>query len=299
MPPHDLLARDSVGGGSDSGAISSSELPLIIAGFSLAGAILIGLGVYLTIRYFRKKAQAKREDERGAAFLSVRGIVSEKQPASDKLGIHGNTFSRANLTPNVIMPAKTIMPPDASREEILDYYTSAGTVPRPFRPFSFALDAPLEPPSPTYSQHRSSRGGHRSSVSSFLSVTRNSFLSVTGSNRRASTASTCSSFGDSNQRRKVRQMFDPVLPDELVVSLGEGLTVVQSFDDGWCIVGRNSVFKPEEVELGAVPAWIFVKPVKGLRAERPMRTASLGVSVQLEAPPGFSSRDEVMSWSNF
>ena len=55
--------------------------------------------------------------------------------------------------------------------------------------------------------------------------------------------------------------------------------VVNSFDDGWCIVGRDSVFKSGEVELGAIPAWCFMKPVQGLRAERPMRTSSLGVTV--------------------
>ena len=94
-------------------------------------------------------------------------------------------------------------------------------------------------------------------------------------------------------------MFDPVLPDELVVSLGESLTLVQQHDDGWCIVGRDSVFNPGEVELGAVPAWAFLKPVKGLRAERPMRVSSLGVTVNLDAPPSLGPRDNVMSWSNF
>lgn len=73
--------------------------------------------------------------------------------------------------------------------------------------------------------------------------------------------------------------------------------MVNSFDDGWCIVGRDSMFKPGEVELGAIPAWCFMKPVQGLRAERPMRTASLGVTITLDAEPG--TRDEVMSWSNF
>ena len=73
--------------------------------------------------------------------------------------------------------------------------------------------------------------------------------------------------------------------------------VVNSFDDGWCIVGRDSVFKSGEVELGAIPAWCFMKPVQGLRAERPMRTSSLGVTVTVEAEPG--AREEVMSWSNF
>jgi hypothetical protein len=32
--------------------------------------------------------------------------------------------------------------------------------------------------------------------------------------------------------RKVRQLFSPVLPDELVLSLGEKVTLVKAFDDG-------------------------------------------------------------------
>ena len=100
-------------------------------------------------------------------------------------------------------------------------------------------------------------------------------------------------------QKKVRQSFDPVLPDELVVSIGETFTVVQQHDDGWCIVGRDSVFNPGEVELGAIPAWCFLKPVKGLRAERPMRVSSLGVTVNLDSNPTMGPRDDVMSWSNF
>jgi hypothetical protein len=101
------------------------------------------------------------------------------------------------------------------------------------------------------------------------------------------------------ENRKIRQLFAPVLPDELVVSLGERVMVIRSFDDGWCLVGRDSVVKPGDVDMGAVPSWCFVKPVKGLKASRPMRTTSLGVTVQIESGSGFSSRDEVISWSNF
>ena len=72
---------------------------------------------------------------------------------------------------------------------------------------------------------------------------------------------------------------------------------MQSFDDGWCTVGRPAMLNKEEVELGSVPAWCFLKPVKGLRTERPMRISSLGVTVQLDAPS--TERDQVMSWSNF
>ncbi len=101
------------------------------------------------------------------------------------------------------------------------------------------------------------------------------------------------------------------MPDELLLtSIGEQLRIVQSFDDGWCVVGRKnglvlqtakSLFKstplPEnDVELGVVPAWCFIKPMNGVRVERPVRSSSLGITVNMEGP---SARDDLVSWSNF
>lgn len=183
------------------------------------------------------------------------------------------------------MPEKAVLRKDATREEIIEYYSAEGGLPRPFAPF--ALTPPKSP----------GAGSNRpSSTGSFLSVMSGSFRNSGYSSRRASTASTMSVF-DEGHKRKVRQLFNPTLPDELVINLGERVTVVQSYDDGWCIVGRDSVFKPGDAELGAVPAWVFVKPVKGLKAERPIRTTSLGVTVTLDAPG--LPREDVISWSNF
>ena len=183
------------------------------------------------------------------------------------------------------MPSRVLTREGPSKQEIIDYHAGEGNLPRPFAPFSFALQAGTTP-----------SVGKRGSTASVLTVSRNSFLSINSHNSRFSFASTVSSASQSG-RRKVHQIFDPVLPDELVLSLGERLTVMQSFDDGWCIVGRPGMLNKDDVELGAVPAWCFLKPVKGLRAERPMRIASLGVTVQLDAPnPG---RDQLISWSNF
>ena len=124
-----------------------------------------------------------------------------------------------------------------------------------------------------------------------------------------SSAPSSASTSLTGQPRKIRQLFDPVLPDELTVRLHERVTLVQTFDDAWCVVGRvapaqaaqqTSLFRPAEaaVDMGVVPAWVFIKPVKGLRAERPIRSTSLGITVRIDAP-GFSSRDECISWSNF
>jgi len=75
--------------------------------------------------------------------------------------------------------------------------------------------------------------------------------------------------------------------------------VINLFDDGWCIVGRNLLLKAGKVEMGAMPSWCFVKPVKGLKASRPMCTTSLSVTVKIESGPGFSSCDKLILWSNF
>ena len=205
-------------------------------------------------------------------------------------------FSREQLTASIVMPRQNIVRPDVTKDEILRYHITTGTM---TRPFSNAASSTLAPSSP------GAAGARPISTVSFLSAAdasprRSSFFNF-GNNRPVSSASTYSTASTilGIEGRKVRQLFAPVLPDELVLSLGEKVNVVQSFDDGWCIVGRDSLVKPGEVEMGAVPAWCFIKPVKGLKASRPMRTTSLGVTVQLDAGPGFSSRDEVISWSNF
>jgi hypothetical protein len=132
-----------------------------------------------------------------------------------------------------------------------------------------------------------------------------------GHARVASVAGSLASLvtGPGVAERTVRQTFTPVLPDELLVRAGERLSVVQTLDDGWCVVGRTGAGAaaaptpgdaafghapaPDGIEMGVVPAWVFAR----IGAERPMRTTSLGVTVQVPAPAGV--REDVMSWSNF
>lgn len=214
--------------------------------------------------------------------------------------IQGNTFSREQLTRSVILPSKVVTRPQrgATNEEVLDFHRQSGNFPKPF---SFALSTGN--PTPADGSPRSSwvRYSGSSSISKRFSV--------------ISSSSSVDSTPTAGDPRKVRQLFSPVLPDELLLtSLGERLTVVQAFDDGWVVVGRSSsifataaksLFKSSagapadsDVELGVVPAWVFLKPVKGLRAERPVRSTSLGITVQMD-DPAFSSRQEILSWSNF
>lgn len=112
-----------------------------------------------------------------------------------------------------------------------------------------------------------------------------------------------------NQRAVVHSSFQPLLPDELVLRSSEVLTVVQTYDDGWCIVARMNLGM---LEVGAVPEWVF-----GLKdgedetfgTMRPMRSTSLGVTVDLRVIESdnsparhfaaATSRDSLVSWSNF
>ena len=73
VPVH-VFARSA-----DSSALSmSSSLgPVYVAGFVVVGLTIMGLFIWFGIRIFRNRSKAKRDDVRGAAFLSVRGLVKE------------------------------------------------------------------------------------------------------------------------------------------------------------------------------------------------------------------------------
>ncbi|TFY68534.1 hypothetical protein EVG20_g3520 [Dentipellis fragilis] len=293
-PPTILFPRVNAADADDG---SSTSKPLVIAGSVVAGTMVLAVMIWLGSRWYRQRMQSKRENARGAAFLNVKGIIKEGDEKDMTASASPSTgFSRNQIGPSIVLPNKSIVRPDATKDEIIRYHAEAGTLTRPFSfaPTSFELAPPpaiggtpsrpmstvsflVPPPSPGRSEHRGSWFSRASMASGF------------------SDASSVAAHGV--EKRKVRQLFNPVLPDEMVVSLGEKITVVQSFDDGWCIVGRDSMLTPGEAEMGAVPAWCFVKPVKGLKAERPMRITSLGVTVQMEQ--GGDARDNLVSWSNF
>jgi len=288
-----FFSRDTTVGGSESNPVT----PEIIGGLAFAGAILLGVGLWLGYYFYRKRREARD--------IIVKGVISEgdEKAIPPRINVKGPAghFSRDQLTASIVLPHQNIIRPDATKDEIMRYHMGSGTMTRPFSSsISSTLVPPISPRGPASSRpvsivsFQSAAGGNRS-------PRRTSFFGF--GNRPTSMASSVFSNASSSmfgvEGRKVRQLFSPVLPDELVLSLGEKVTLVKAFDDGWCIVGRDSLIKAGEVEMGAVPAWCFVKPVKGLKASRPMRTTSLGVTVQIDAGPGFSSREEVISWSNF
>lgn len=119
------------------------------------------------------------------------------------------------------MTESPTLPEVASKKEILEHYEAEGKLPRPFAPF-MTDNEKLAPPSPT-----EEKKANRSSVASWISIPRNSFLSAAPPNRASvasfasSTASGGTSSGATKDKRLIRQTFNPVLPDELVVSIGE------------------------------------------------------------------------------
>ncbi|EJD07141.1 uncharacterized protein FOMMEDRAFT_165738 [Fomitiporia mediterranea MF3/22] len=312
--------------------IGSLQIPIYgLVGIGIAVVALISLVLCLGIRAHRKRARRKREEKRNSAFLTVKGVVKETS-----LGMKQATFSRANLTASVVMPDKAIFRPDATRDDIVSFYSDQGKLPRPFAPFSFALNvnqavnqAPSTASSSTEIPDKrvstlsfsasaarlpNSPGRSRESTqSSTRDSIRESFFggrhartgSALSGGSRFSAFSTGSSTARNSgsaaglQQRTVRQVFTPILPDEFTLTLGERVSVLRSFDDGWCIVARPKLQNANgtDAELGAVPAWCFVKPLKGLRSERPVRSTSLGVTVQVEQED--RPRNDIISWSNF
>ncbi|KAH8099945.1 hypothetical protein BXZ70DRAFT_195272 [Cristinia sonorae] len=231
--------------------------PIFIAGIAVVGAIVLALGIWLTVRWFRKRAgQLKSKDvPRPRDFEKMPPTPSTASLNSANPFLVKNQFSRSQLDASVAMPVPRHRP-DASREEIVRHYAQGGNIPRPF---SVASENPFHDLS-----------SQRSSVASSLNA---------------------APMG----KRKIRQAFNPALPDELVVSVGEYVGVVNIYADEWCIVGRDGL--NGAVELGAVPIWCFNKPTSDGPPARSMRVESLGVTVTFDGPA--DSRDGVMSWANF
>jgi hypothetical protein len=133
----------------------------------------------------------------------------------------GNVFSREQMTESVVLPEKAIVRADGSadaNQEILDHYAAQGALPRPFAPFMGSAGKLSAGPS-------EEKSANRKSTASWISIPRSSFLAPSSRSSIASISSFASSrSGAAGDKRKIRQIFNPVLPDELVISLGEQLT---------------------------------------------------------------------------
>jgi len=240
---------------------SQTPTPIIIAGFCIAGTLLVFGLMWLGIRYCRKRP-----------LLIAVGVVkdvplNEKSPPNTWKPVHDPDSSSLSV------PEKAVTYSNPSRSAIVQ---QTKICPRP----STATTAP--PP-------KQFESGFRRQPP--VPIARESVFSINSASTRFSVTSSTISMS----KRKVHQIFDPIMPDELVILPGERLTVMQSFQDGWCIVCRPILGNRNDVEIGVIPAWCFLKPVTGLRSERPLRLVSLGVTAQSH----YSPRPEIFSWSNF
>lgn len=204
-------------------------------------------------------------------------------------------LSRQQTDGSVIIPDKVLQRPSRcyTSIDVIDYRHQSGMFPKPF---SFALSATPSRDQTRFSANIESSFNASSNKSRFSGSSTNSCV---GNNPRTGTA------------HQVKRVFEAVLPDELLIRVGESLTLVQSFDDGWCLVGRENnlfiatpkcLFRPntitgDGIELGVVPAWCFIRPTLGLHAERPIRNTSLGITIQLNSRE-VTPRDNVVSWSH-
>ncbi|KAI6108310.1 hypothetical protein F5141DRAFT_108930 [Pisolithus sp. B1] len=302
-----LVARD------DSSSSLGVSKGLYIAGFTLVGILVGGLSLWLLVRCYKKRMSAKRIDERGAAFLHVRGVKKTGDNVPDMRGGIPNAFSRENMTASIVLPDRVLL-----RQA---YSAGPSSTPALFvqsQPIS-ASDPPLQAPiSPLNLAHF--RLSRVSTHSTHSPVAHPSFMQS-----RTSSFSVGSAGSASSHSRPVRQLFEPVLPDELPLTrLGEYFAILESFDDGWCLVvrdnsrprrssitsailalrGRNSnalsadAAEGTHLDIGLVPAWVFVKPMKGLTVERPMRVSSVD-ALKLGLGGAEPTRDTIVSWSHF
>ncbi|CCM03107.1 uncharacterized protein FIBRA_05227 [Fibroporia radiculosa] len=257
--------------------------PVELAGMIVAIVIAVGGGLGLGIYFLWKRRQTKKNtDHLGFAALSK---GHDRKPSVEtRMRREDDDMSRAQLLPSIVLPERSAPGKDEAPVQIVEHLVSPGPSPPRSPPRS---PPPRSPPRDSLQLPRDSRRPrtrrHRSSGSVFV---------ATSSSLRTSTYIASPTFDDTH-RHKVQQAFTPALPDELAISVGERLAVVRGFGDGWCIVGREKRTAVGDIELGAVPMWVFTPPETGRVPQRPMRSLSVGVSVTLDAPGGPS-----FSWTN-
>ncbi|KIJ67093.1 hypothetical protein HYDPIDRAFT_85470 [Hydnomerulius pinastri MD-312] len=308
-----ILSRDE--SPSAASAAPTINKAVYITGFTVAGLLVTAIFLWLALRYQRRRMAQKRCEEREGAFLHVRGVVRPMEQTNPSSTSTPDTFSRDRMTPSVVLPEKTItrkpnLPGSVGRAPVSSQPGSPVSSPSPRpRPRVNALSSSSR--TRTMSTLNPAHPHHSRSSSGFSGYSQLRF--PPGLHSRESSLSS----NTSPLARPVRQLFEPVLPDELSLARqGECLTVLQSFDDGWCLVARDtsrlsrsSLFNPsrlssrmkssgDNIELGLVPAWVFVKPMKGLTVARPVRSASVNV-LQTAQDGEAPSREAVLSWSNF
>lgn len=249
--------------------------------------------------------------------IRPKSLSSQRMSTGTTATMTENELIDYHLT-NCTMPVPSFKAPRPSSD--LKISTTPGGVPR--------LSAG---PSPQTPQHTFTSGHSR--LSSLSASIRHSFFGGPAMSEAGSPTRSVFNFGlgkkqnrlassipaptKENQRTAILGgVFHPLLPDELLLKspVPETVTVLETYDDGWCIIARMNL---GELEVGAVPEWVF-----GLKegedetfgTMRPMRSTSLGVTVDLKvieqpaekrgsgshwALAMTNDRASVISWSNF
>lgn len=66
--------------------VGNTSIPVIaVVGFGVAGSILLFVIIWVSLSVYRKRAKKKREEARGAAFLTVKGVMKESVSSSGPL----------------------------------------------------------------------------------------------------------------------------------------------------------------------------------------------------------------------
>ncbi|KAG9314921.1 hypothetical protein JVU11DRAFT_4029 [Chiua virens] len=278
--------------------------------FLLAGLICIAVSLGL-LWFLRYRVNKRRAEAQGAPHFLVKGIIGPMAEVNPSAKSSPPPFDRSALTASIIMPKKSITKPTS--RSLSD---KAPVLPRferspPPSPVAYQRSSSI-PSSPTLRPHSTSllnpacpRLSRCSSTSGF-----SAYAQPPPSPGYDSRPPSISSFSPSRPRR-VHQIFEPTLPDELSVSRrGEYVTVLQSFDDGWCLIGRDAspssrisnisawiATNNDHVDVGLVPAWVFIKSHKGITFTPPIRNTSVN-ALHLGQSPAVT-RDAIVTWSNF
>ncbi|KAH7928227.1 hypothetical protein BV22DRAFT_1044751 [Leucogyrophana mollusca] len=282
--------------------VSSSNPPSTdragyIIGFAIAGLLLSAIAFWITLRVYRRRVLAKRSVQLDGVFHSVSSLVEVEKAKENHVSQNQTPytsapiFSRANLTPSVVFPEKVVTrTPRSPVPPISDFKEKSADSACSSQSSSITI--------PPQTRHHSRRS---SGFSAYFDDCISSPPGLHDPPPQQHFQSTTSQM----HYVTVRQLFEPRLPDELSLTrLGDHLIILQSFDDGWCIVsratGRNSLMSPasgtpDAVELGLVPAWVFSKPINCRGVDRPVRSTSTNALHAYE--PG--SRKTVISWSNY
>ncbi|KAG5717289.1 hypothetical protein E4T56_gene10299 [Termitomyces sp. T112] len=202
----------------NNGPGSGTLAPVDIAGFCIAGAIMLGLVAWAFITFTRRRARAKTKSMHNGALPSVPGFVKEGMPShiEKTLADIQIGFRRRRIDNSIALPDKVLQRPckHYTSNDVNEYHRQS----RMFhKPFSFVLSA-----NPSQDQAHLSANIHESIL---ISAGRSRFSAFSINSSVDSNPTTGTAY-------QVKRAFDPVLPDELLIRVGESLTLVQSLDDG-------------------------------------------------------------------